>query len=152
MLPISDNVKESIWCLIDVDDERQSELDHQNFKQRMFPVQVTSPNSKRYFGWVKQRGASIWVMPLWSDEEIPAGYVQYMPYSNLHSKADIVFVVCVYKRYMLTIIPHCRLFWKAEMHRRTFSLTFSTRPKNAEGFYPRIQGNLSRVCSTSNVA
>ena len=62
-----------IWTLIDADEE-SGEL----FIPRdanIWPLLACSPKSSRWTSWFKQYGASLLGMPLWTVEELLAGYV-----------------------------------------------------------------------------
>jgi len=62
-----------IWALIDGDcDGQEVSLGGNPY---IWPIHVTSPNPKRWKGWVKQNTASLLGMPLWNVEELVEGYV-----------------------------------------------------------------------------
>ena len=62
-----------VWALIDVDfNDRGPPL---SSTSNVWPTQASSPNPIRWKSWRKQYGAAELGMPLWSKEELMAGYV-----------------------------------------------------------------------------
>ena len=62
-----------IWTLIDADGDCGPPI---NSWDNIWPIQVSSPHPTRWKGWRKQRGAAIFGMCLWDEEELMEGYVK----------------------------------------------------------------------------
>ena len=62
-----------IWMLIDMDDANRGP--HIGKRLNIWPIQASSPNPTRWRVWKKQYGAFLFGMPLWSMDELIAGYV-----------------------------------------------------------------------------
>ena len=61
-----------IWALIDVDyEERGPHLASTD----VWPIQTSSPNPIRWNSWLKQHGAVLLGMPVWTRQELIKGYV-----------------------------------------------------------------------------
>lgn len=67
-----------IWALVDVDfkDRGPPFMSSTN----VWPMQVSSPNPIRWKDWRKQFEGALLGMPVWSVEELLAGYVFYFPF------------------------------------------------------------------------
>ena len=62
-----------IWALIDMDcTGRRPPI---NKSLNIWPIQASSPNPARWKLWKKQYNATLFGMPLWTMEELIAGYV-----------------------------------------------------------------------------
>jgi len=62
-----------IWALIDMDYQKTAPPIERDTD--IWPIQASSPQPSRWKTWIKQYGASLLAMPLWSMEELEEGYV-----------------------------------------------------------------------------
>lgn len=65
--------KYDLWALVDLD--IQSSGPSVPVGSHIWTMQVSPPDPSRYKDWRKQANAALWGMPLWSMEELLAGYV-----------------------------------------------------------------------------
>ena len=67
------NKKYHIWTLIDVDSEEKGPPLDPNLT--IWPIQASSPNSRRFAAWIEHYESVVLGMPLWNMEELVEGYV-----------------------------------------------------------------------------
>ena len=71
-LPVRQNVEYfPIWALIDMDYKKSDP--HIRADSDIWPIQASSPNPVRWAPWVKQNGAALLGMPVWSMRELKEG-------------------------------------------------------------------------------
>ncbi|KAI0061948.1 hypothetical protein BV25DRAFT_1826240 [Artomyces pyxidatus] len=76
-----------MWALVDTDESREG-ITGGITTCSIFPTHIASPNPDHYRGWVKERDARIWGLPLWSREELIAGLECLYNYDQLLAEVE----------------------------------------------------------------